>query len=55
MLVETQMGCGCGNGRRRARKWHKNEQKTAPKKWARGPGRGVLRFWRRAYRRPVHF
>jgi len=33
-----------------------NSQKTAPKKWARGPpGRGVLRFWRRAYRRPVHF
>jgi len=34
----------------------KKVQKTAPKKGARGPpGRGVLRFSRRAYRRPVHF
>jgi len=31
-------------------------QKRGPEKRARGPpGRGVLRFWRRAYRRPVHF
>jgi len=35
--------------------WDKKRQKTAPKKWARGPpGRGVLRFLARAYRRPVH-
>jgi len=34
----------------------KMSPKTGPKKRARGPpGRGVLRFWRRAYRRPVHF
>jgi len=31
----------------------KMSQKTAPKKWARGPpGRGVLRFWVGVYRKP---
>jgi len=40
----------------RSKKWGKNAQKTAPKKWARGPpGRGVLRFLAQAYRNPVHF
>jgi len=37
------------------RKLSKNSQKIGPKKRARGPpGRGVLRFWRQAYRNPVH-
>jgi len=36
--------CKC----RTVEKMQKNVQKTAPKKWARGPpGRGVLRFWTR--------
>jgi len=37
-------------------KVRKNRAKTGPKKWPRGPpGRGVLRFLRQAYSRPVHF
>jgi len=33
----------------------KISQKRGPEKRARGPpGRGVLRFWRQAYRNPVH-
>jgi len=37
------------------KKEHKNRPKRGPEKRARGPpGRGVLRFWRPAYRNPVH-
>jgi len=37
-------------------KIQKNGQKMDPEKvFSRAPGRGVLRFFARAYRRPVHF
>jgi len=43
-------------GGEKAGSGQKKTKKRPPKKGSRGPpGRGVLRFLARAYRRPVHF
>jgi len=45
-----------GSGVGKATKMAKNDIKSDPEKVFSGaPGRGVLRFLTRAYRRPVHF
>jgi len=66
ILMSSWLGCVVGMGLKRedgdatgGRHKHARSLKTAPKrgpkKWVWGPpGRGVLRFWRQAYRNPVH-